>query len=40
MRLIVRFTALIAVAALFSSCSKPPAADSPLAYVPADTPYV
>jgi len=40
MRLIVRLAALIAAAALFSSCSKPPAADSPLAYVPADTPYV
>jgi len=37
---VVRLAALIAVAALFSSCSKPPAADSPLAYVPADTPYV
>jgi len=40
MRLIVRLAALIAVAALFSACSKPPVADSPLAYAPADTPYV
>ncbi|HET7780535.1 MAG TPA: hypothetical protein VFL07_18495 [Rudaea sp.] len=40
MRLTVRLAALIAVAVLLSSCSKPPAADSPLAYAPADTPYV
>jgi len=40
MRQSIRFAALIAVAGLFSSCSKPPAGDSPLAYVPADTPYV
>ena len=37
---VIRLAALIAVAVLFSSCSKPPAADSPLAYAPADTPYV
>ncbi len=40
MRLTIRLAALIAVAVLFSSCSKPPAADSPLAFAPADTPYV
>jgi len=40
MRLITRLAALIAVAAVFSSCSKAPAPDSPLAYAPADTPYV
>ncbi len=37
---VIRLAALIAIAALISSCSKPPAADSPLAYVPAETPYV
>ena len=36
----IRLAAVIAVAGLFSACSKPPAGDSPLAYVPADTPYV
>ncbi|HEX3121800.1 MAG TPA: hypothetical protein VHQ21_00735 [Rhodanobacteraceae bacterium] len=40
MRQSIRLAALIAAAGLFSSCSKPPAGDSPLAYVPADTPYV
>jgi hypothetical protein len=40
MRQSIRLAALIAVVFLFSSCSKPPAGDSPLAYVPADTPYV
>jgi len=40
MRQSIRLAAVIAVAGLFSSCSKPPAGDSPLAYVPADTPYV
>jgi hypothetical protein len=40
MRLTIRLAALIAAAVLLSSCSKPPAGDSPLAYAPADTPYV
>lgn len=36
---VLRFAALIAVV-VFAACSKPPAADSPLAYAPADTAYV
>ena len=40
MRLITRLAVLIVAVAVFSSCSKPPVVDTPLAYVPADTPYV
>lgn len=40
MRPTLHHAALIAVAVLVAACSKPPATDVPLAYAPADTPYV
>lgn len=40
MRQTFRFATLIAIAALAAACSKAPTADAPLAFVPADTPYV